>query len=187
MWESVNPDIPVLPTQGKNFAKYPCISYSLEYRKTLANESKARIRHQMMDPQFNNMIVKGQRYENYISFAVHTENEPYLAEAIIEQFEDFMDQYKDVFKQLGLSEILYGRRLSDRESNRDSQDICIRTVAYVVTTEKITVSEYERIQKVIVDARLFLEHNRVTAAEDTSYSDVEISIVDTYADATPVY
>lgn len=186
-WESTQPDVPILPTQGKNFAKYPCISYALEYRKTVANESKARIRHQMMNPEFNNLIVKGQRYENYVSFAVHTENEPFLAEAIIERFEDFMDEYIGAFKQVGLSEITYGRRLSDREANRENQDICVRTVAYIVTTEKVTVTEFDRIQKIIIDARLFLEHNRVEEAATPDFTNVESNMVDTFADATPYY
>ena len=186
MWESVNPDIPIVPTQGKNFAQYPCISYGLEYRKTVANESKPKIRPQFLSPEYNDQIIRGQRYENYVSFMVHTEADPYLADSIIEMFEDFMQEYIGVFKELGLSEILYARRLSDRESNRESVDICVRTVAYLVTTEKVTVKKYDLISKVIADARLFLEHNRIENATP-DFSAVEINIVDTEADATPQY
>lgn len=187
MWESVNPEIPIVPTQGKNFAQYPCISYGLEFRKTSANETKARIRNQVLDPQFSNLIVTGQRYDNYITFSVHTENDPILAEHIIEQFEDFMEEYTGTFKQLGLSEMVYGRRLSDKEANRESKDICVRSVAYMVTIEKIRVKEYDRIQKILIDARLFLEHNRSNQTSTFDPSSVEITLPDTYADATPSY
>lgn len=156
MWEESHPDIPFFPTQGKQYAKYPCIVYGLEYRKTVSNESKMKQRLQDLNPIYNNLIVSGQRFENYVSFSVHSQD-PYLSEAIIEEFESFMLEYIRVFKRLGLSEILYGRRLSDREDNRKDSDIAVRSVAFLVTTEKITVSEYERIEKITIDASVFLQ------------------------------
>lgn len=187
LWANIHPEIPIFPTQGNNFATYPCISYGLEYRKTIEGESKKRIRHQSMDPAYNNFIARAQRYENYVSFSVYTENDPYLAETIIEEFEDFMDEYTGVFKELGLSEILYGRRFPDRELNRDAKDLCTRAVGYLATVEKVTVTEYERLRSVVIDARLMLARVREEESATPSYPYIEASMPDTYAAATPNY
>ncbi len=187
LWANIRPDIPIYPTQGKNFATYPCISYGLEYRKTIEGESKKRIRHQSTDPTFNNIIARAQRYENYVSFSVYTDNDPLLAENIIEEFENFMDEYTGVFKELGLSEILYGRRFPDRELNRESQDTCIRAVGYLATIEKVTVTEYERLRSIVIDARLMLAESRAPESATPDYTHIEVSMPDTYAAATPNY
>jgi hypothetical protein len=140
-----------------------------------------------MDPTYNNVIARAQRYENYVSFSVYTESDPYLAETIIEEFENFMDEYTGVFKELGLSEIIYGRRFPDRELNRESEDVCIRAVGYLATVEKVTVTEYERLASIVIDARLRLASYREAEQATPNYDNIEIRMPDTYAAATPNY
>jgi hypothetical protein len=101
-------------------------------------------------------LIYGQIFQNIIRFSVITKNDPQLAEAIIENFEDFMDTYTPVFKRLGLSEFLYARREPDDEGTRAGTDICTRTVAYLVTIEKVHRMNMSRIQNIVVGARLFL-------------------------------
>lgn len=160
LWERAHPDIPIHPTRGKQFAVYPCIVYGLESRSTATNESKARHREFKEDENNNVYRIKGQRFLNLVSFTAVTRNEPELAENIMETFELFMGEITPVIKLLGISELIYGRRLSDTDQNRDNDDVCTRAVVYQVFTEHVTQTKEEVLKEIIIQARTFIEEFR---------------------------
>lgn len=160
LWERAHPDIPIHPTRGKQFAVYPCIVYGLESRSTATNESKARHREFKEDENNNVYRIKGQRFLNLVSFTAVTRNEPELAENIMETFELFMGEITPVIKLLGVSELIYGRRLSDTDQNRDNDDVCTRAVVYQVFTEHVTQTKEEVLKEIIIQARTFIEEFR---------------------------
>ena len=80
LWEEGHPDVPIFPTQGKNFARYPCIVYSLQMRKTHQVEPKARIRDTLEDDDGQLYKITAQRFDNVVLFTAITENEPELCE-----------------------------------------------------------------------------------------------------------
>ena len=154
LWEEIYPDIPILPVQGDTYARYPLIVYSLENRKTHTTEPKQRYREEVVTDSDENVIISGQRFQNYIAFSVVTENEPDLCETIIETFEDFMLEHTPVFKRLGLSDIFYSRRLSDREETRTAEDACIRTVVYMCIIERTTRVKVSKLEEVLTNIAL---------------------------------
>jgi hypothetical protein len=165
LWERAHPDVPIRPTQSGAFAKYPVITYSLELRKPHPAEPKKRYREELVDDDGSIYSIYGQRHMNVISFSAITKNDPELAEAIIEQFELFMDEYTGVLKELGASEILYSRRMSDREQERVNEDVSIRTVAYTVTLERLQFIIEEKLESILIDIRVFLDNQRVPGFE----------------------
>lgn len=200
LWENAYPDIKIKPIQSGTYADYPVIVYGLELRKAHTSEPKPRTR----TTQTNKcVVVFGQRFQNIVSFTVITEansgakqgsaarySGPEVADNIIEIFEDFMLEHTPVFKRLGASEFVYSRRLSDSEENRDSTDICKRTVTYMLTTEKLFVQDVDMIESIVVDVRRYMSYERSIWDEAYSnatpnFSGTELNIVDLHQSSTP--
>lgn len=157
MWAEVHPDIPIWPTQGSQYAQYPCIVYGLETRTTFQNESKKRYREERKQTsEGKNTLIYGQRFQNIIRFSVITKKDPDLAEIIIELFEDFMENYTPVFKRLGVSDFFYARREPDDEGTRSGDDVSIRSVSYLVILEKMWTKEVDQIEQIVTNARQFI-------------------------------
>lgn len=165
LWEAAHPDVPFQASGSNVDAVYPVVTYDLQLRKPHPSEPKVRFREEVRTPNNRDAIViGGQRYQNLVNFSVTTEKNPELAEVLIEAFEDFMLEFTPVFKQLGLSEIVYARRLPDAEQSRRSEGIEIRTVSYLVTTEKVIQTSKKKLEEFLVYARMALSSNAPPAA-----------------------
>lgn len=161
LWHERVPDVPLFPIQGKRFAQYPCIVYGIEVKTTMKDEVKKRHREYVTNPHTGQLYkITGQRFKLLVSFAVITENEPELAEEIMEAFEDFMDETTAVYKKLGLSEIRYGRRLPDSTENRESEDITRRSVVFEVYIERVRQVPVDQLNEILVTARTALDMSR---------------------------
>jgi len=115
---------------------------------------------------------------------------PEVAEKIIETFEDFMLEYTPVFKRLGASELVYARRLSDSEENRDATDVNKRTVTYMLTTEKLIGMEVGTIEKIVIDVRRYMAVEKEIwddfyLGSTPTYDGTELNIIDLNQSATP--
>jgi hypothetical protein len=165
LWEAAHPDVPFQASGSNIDAVYPVVTYDLQLRKPHPSEPKVRFREEIRTPRDKDAIViGGQRYQNLVNFSVTTEKNPELAEALIEAFEDFILEFTPVFKQLGLSEIVYARRLPDAEQSRRSEGIEIRTVSYLVTTEKVIQTSKKKLEEFLVYARMALSATSPPAA-----------------------
>lgn len=163
VWQEAHPEIPMVTSGADDPAKYPCIVYSLQLRKTHPNEPKMRYR-QDEDAGEDVFIVGGQRFQNIVYFAAVGEAQNVEAvEELIEVFEDFMMEFTPVFKELGASELVYARRLSDTEENRSGSGVVRRTVSYMVTTEKVIATRYARLKEIVISARVWLEESTIYA------------------------
>lgn len=204
LWENLHPDIPIVPTQPAQYSSYPCIVYGLELRKAHTTEPKPRSRNIVE----KDVMVFGQRFQNVVSFTVTTKmmggaskssdagsaaaryDGADVADALAELFEDFMMEYTPVFKRLGASEFVYARRLADAEENKGNTDIVKRTVTYMLTTEKLLVTSVAQIDKIVIDIRTYMAHEKELVKEPLEkatpdYSDIETNIIDLYQTATP--
>lgn len=176
------------------------IGYSLELRKTHTIEPKPRMRQNVMS---NSVTVYGQKFQNIISFTIMSKvgtfqagdstttrddlDAAVLCDQIAEAFEDFMMEYTPILKAAGASDLVYSRRLSDSEVNREPKDIHKRVITYMLTTEKTFAIKNERINKIAIDVRTWMafEKEILTAAATPDYTDISISIVDLHQTATP--
>lgn len=199
LWENAYPTIKIKPIQNGDYAEYPVIAYGLELRRAHSVEPKPRSR---ISPT-KDVVIFGQRFQNIISFTVITKADsgelkgssdrysgPEVAEKIIETFEDFMLEYTPVFKRLGASELVYARRLSDSEENRDATDVNKRTVTYMLTTEKLIGMEVGTIEKIAIDVRRYMAVEKEIWDEyylgsTPSYENTELNIIDLQQSATP--
>lgn len=181
LWEEAHPDIPFRPTGSNLTAVYPSIMYALELRKPHPSEPKMRAREELKDEEGQAYIINAQRFQNIVSFTVMTETEPVLAEEILEAFEDFMIEWTPVYKELGVSEFAYGRRIADTGASRPGEGVVRRAVTYMVTTEKIILSPVDLLQSISIEVRKAFETEHYIfygfAATDTiKVDDLELSI-----------
>lgn len=160
IWAEAHPKVPMVTSGADDPAQYPCIIYSLQLRKTHPNEPKMRYREEKND-QEDVYVVGGQRFQNIIYFqAIGEAQNVDTVEHLIEIFEDFMIEFTPVFKELGVSELVYARRLSDTEQQRPGANTVARTVSYMVTTEKVVSTRYERLKEIVITARTWLDDLR---------------------------
>lgn len=171
LWEEQAPDVPMLASQNNKFATYPVIVYAIEDKTAFQDESKYRQREHVRTFDDEDYIIWGKRFKNLVSFTVVTENDPELADQIIESFEDMMDQNQGIIKRLGASELLYGRRLPDDDRSRVSEDVNTRTVIYMFVEEKLKQVSEKKLEEILVRARVFVNNygwNFTTSDGDTA-------------------
>lgn len=164
IWHDTHPDIPLVAEGGKEVDQYPLIVYRLDFRNPLESENKPRYRESIATAPTDQAIInKGQRFNNFTTFTVYTLQDPHLAEAIIEQLENFMIEFTPVFKQLGLSDFFYGRRSPDTEDTRPGGITRVeRSVTYNAITEKIIQIDYNKLQTFSINVQTYLENNPIT-------------------------
>lgn len=176
------------------------IGYALELRKTHTIEPKPRVRQNVMS---NTVTIYGQKFQNIVSFTVMSKvgtfqagnrtttrddlDAAVLCDQIAEAFEDFMLEYTPILKAAGASELVYSRRLSDSEVNRQTKDLHKRVITYMLTTEKTFAIKNERINKIAVDVRTWMAYEKelLNQPATPNYEDIEVNIVDLFQTATP--
>jgi len=161
IWESAHPDIPLLPAGSSKNAQYPCINYSIDVSKTHPQDPKMRYREVLDSGEEGKVaVMTAQRFQSVVKFTVTNETtSDYAAEVadeIIEAFEDFMLEHTPVFKEMGVSEFVYARRYSDTEENRSGMGVVVRSVGYMLTTEKVRKTDRARLESILIDARMWL-------------------------------
>lgn len=190
VWTGAHPNIPIYAMGTNSFAKYPCIVYSLEMRRPHPDEPKKRRREEIPTHKDEEaIIIDAQRFQNLVTFTVFTEQDPQVAEELIEVFEDFMMEFTPLYKRLGISEFVYSRRMPDSGENRQGIDVITRTIAYLVTTEKVIKTSLWKINDIYIDVRRFLEDATPSYDPDTPYfqdATPSINIIDQFSGATPI-
>lgn len=179
--------------------EYPAIvGYSLELRKAHTTEPKPRMRQNVIN---NEYTIYGQKFQNIISFTIMSKvgtfqgddctttrddlDAAVLCDEIIEAFEDFMLEFTPIFKAAGASDLVYSRRLSDSEINRDGKDVHKRTVTYMLTTEKVFAIKNAVIQHCSADIRVWVANNAATPDISSVDGSCSITQTDLFNTATP--
>jgi len=177
------------------------IGYHLELRKAHTTEPKPRMRQNVLS---NTVTIYGQRFQNIVGFTIMSKvgtfqgangsttrddlDAAVLCDQVVEAFEDFMLEYTSIFKAAGASELVYSRRLSDSEINRDGKDVHKRTVTYMLTTEKTFAMSNRRIEKIVVDARTWMAYEKQLLRDQLAtpnYEGTTVNIIDLFQTATP--
>lgn len=189
---NVDPDL--------NVNSYPRIVAALETRRPMPMEPKPRVRETIWSgPDGESDIdIKGQRFQSIISFTVvdriktnYPQDSPCTdpeyfrnnvlecskydmvssVDEIVEQLEEFMLEVTPIFKELGVSELVYARRLPDATEVRGGYGIAKRAVAYTVTIEKVYRGiEQWKIKQIVTEARLLIAGNSATPATPFNFN-----------------
>jgi len=186
-------------TGTSSLDEYPAIiGYSLELRKSHTTEPKPRMRQNVIN---NEYTIYGQKFQNIVGFTIMSKvgtfqgenttttrddlDAAVLCDEVIEAFEDFMLEFTPIFKAAGASDLVYSRRLSDSEINRDGKDIHKRTVTYMLTTEKVFAIRNNVIQNISGDIRLWVASNAATPDISAIDGSISFTQTDLFQGATP--
>jgi len=167
LWELAHPDVPMKPTQTPGFATYPVIVHSLELRKAHPSEPKKRFRENITSSSGDIYSIWGQRFQNLVMFSAVTRSDPELASEIIEEFQSFMEEHTGTLKELGVSEIVFSRRMPDNSRKRSSEDIAEKSIAYLVTIETVSYVQESKLESILIEARTYLDSERIPSFEVT--------------------
>lgn len=170
IWEETQPKdscgeplIRYLPEGTDDPSTYPSILYSLDLRRPHPTDPKPRLREIIDDQTGDPYVITAQRFQSVVKFTAITERDPELCGELIEAFEDFMMEHVPVFKELGVSELVYSRRYADIAENRSSLGVERKAVAYLLTTEKITSAPVGRLEEIIARIRQYDESDVMVA------------------------
>ena len=151
------------------------ISAGPPFQGTGVKEIKKRVREQLfIDPIFRKDIDNptddlryykstGQWFDNLVQFDLWTKTN-YEAETFIEWFEDYLDRYTGMFKELGMHEMAYYRRVRDDTLLRWKNKLTVRSLIYYFRTEKLNVTEIRPIKRITIDTKVIV-NNLYSASE----------------------
>jgi hypothetical protein len=166
VWKRVNPTPVPMYSYGvtKEQVQFPCIVFNLSRRET-TDEIKPKVREEIVLGDGSIMRMRGQRFLDTVSFIICTDGDPRTADLLADGLEDFMLEYTGVFKRLGVSELLYGRRYKDTLDTSWGDNIVTRWIDYHVTTEKVYAVDQAKLEEISLMVRAQLEGTYVDGDE----------------------
>lgn len=182
LWADLNPEIDLVPYGG--FQQYNpergYIVYGLDNRKPAADNAKTRFREEILDPTNpdKKFLVFSQTFDNLISFTAIHKN-PYVAEELIEAFEDFMIEIQPFLIREGVQNVNYARRTHDENKSRYGEDVAARVIIYMMQLQKILIAEVSTLNEISIRAQAYVQ----LILDDTNQAtpNIKVHIYDNYA------
>jgi len=94
--------------------------------------------------------IKGQLMDNIIQFDIWTKD-PGTAEDLVEWFKNFMVTYEGMFRQHGVNQMGFWRRLQDEELLKWRNGLSNRSIQWYVRTEELTVKSEPLIRQININ------------------------------------
>jgi hypothetical protein len=130
----------------------PLITYRLKSKRPQVmgstQEIKPRMRGQFPDPNDpqNTIEVWGQRFECIVEFATWESDELKVSE-LADRFEEFMQIYTRVFKELGVVDVVFAETTDEPPPNQWRVDLTPRYTRYLVIVDKLTPTSLAVLNK----------------------------------------
>lgn len=157
LWSRAHPEIEFRPfADNHNFnPEKGYLIYGLVNREPQSNNAKPRQQEVVDHPDYpdKRLIIFSWSFINTIKFTALHQN-PRTAEEIIEAFEDFIIEATPIFIELGVQSMLYGRRAADEHKTRYGEDLAARSIIYSVVTQKIIMSEVDKLEEILIEAQI---------------------------------
>jgi len=91
--------------------------------------------------------VYAQTFDNYVQFNLWARTN-YEAETLAEWFEDYMDLYTGMYREAGIVQMYFVRRMVDENLRNIANGYHVRSVLYYVRTEKVRVRKILPITRI---------------------------------------
>lgn len=120
--------------------EHPIITYSV-IQRIPQSEYKPRIRQFVNEntddeEEARSGYVAGQKFESIVQFNVFTSVYG-NSDEVMERFEEMIYSYTYFFKKNGVGEIIFSKQLTDSNLDSYRQTMSIRSLRYLVVTEKL--------------------------------------------------
>jgi hypothetical protein len=97
--------------------------------------------------RFRLVKVKAQVFDNLVQYNIWSKSN-YEAEIMMEWFEDFMDKYTGMFREAGIVQLLFNRRVRDETLFQMKNGYHARSGLYYVRTERVSVDSISPIKRI---------------------------------------
>lgn len=91
--------------------------------------------------------VKGQVFDNLVQFNLWARS-AWEVEELTEWFQDYMTNYTGMFREAGIVEMWFDRRVRDDVLNQIKSKYHLRSVLYYIRTEKLDIESIEPIKRI---------------------------------------
>lgn len=128
-------------------------------------EYKARQREQLKDPlvRGHSVIVSGQSFDNIVQFdALYSDNRS--AEMLVEWFEQFMRLYRHVFRENGVEQMFFWKRLEDDTTREFRQPLWKRSIQYYIRTEQLEATYTRDLLRIDTSVDVLTKGSHFTGA-----------------------
>lgn len=106
--------------------------------------------------------IRAQVFDNLVQYNIWTKSN-YEAEVLTEWFERYMDDYRGMFREAGIVELIFNRRVRDDTLVQMNNGYHVRSVLYYVRTERTSVVSISPIRRINLDVSV---SNLVTTVND---------------------
>lgn len=91
--------------------------------------------------------IEGQAFDNLVQYNIWSKSN-YEVEKLVEWFEDYMYVYKGMFREAGIVNLWYNRRVRDDTLIQMDNGYHLRSVLYYIRTEKVRVKTFSPIKEI---------------------------------------
>lgn len=117
---------------------------------------KPKYRMEMAHPLRPDQHVQifGQMFDITMEFGIHSRTHE-DGDKIMEEFEDFLEDYTQYFTRSGIQDIRFIRQLEDNSSRNGDGEIHSRTLLYLIRVERIKFKYLNEINHIELQAKLY--------------------------------
>jgi hypothetical protein len=91
--------------------------------------------------------IAGQVFDNLVQYNIWSKSN-YEVEELTEWFEEYMDSYRGMFREAGIVQTVFNRRIRDDTLVAMKNGYHVRSVLYYVRTERVHVENISPIQRI---------------------------------------
>lgn len=93
------------------------------------------------------MKISAQAFDNLVQYNIWARSN-YEAEELTEWFEEYMDAYRGMFREAGIVQMVFDRRVRDDTLVQMKNSYHVRSVLYYVRTERVRVESISPIKRI---------------------------------------
>lgn len=127
----------------------PLITYKVMSRIPTAKEIKPRVREELSMEQESEsaLTIKAQRFDYIMEFTIWAESNQEADEVLITFEDDVIAAYTGDYMRAGVQQLIFQ---SQGEDNTKHEDLCTRTLYYLVRIEKQAAFKTAKIDQIVV-------------------------------------
>jgi hypothetical protein len=91
--------------------------------------------------------IAGQAFDNLVQYNIWAKSN-YEVEELTEWFEEYMDSYRGMYREAGIVQTVFNRRVRDDTLVAMKNDYHVRSVLYYVRTERVHVEKISPIRRI---------------------------------------
>lgn len=140
-----------------NDVTLPLITFRTLRREVNTNfgDYKPRLRDTIPHPYIEGEWIElyGQIFDVHVEFCIYSRSQE-EADAVLVEFEEFLEMYKGFFKQNGVQDLRFSVQAEDEVVQNSRLTLAKRTVTYIVRLERVVPRFLNQIENLAIQASI---------------------------------